>query len=399
MSTLLERQINDWLSRGVIDGTTAEKLRADITGSAGSSALERAEAKHFSFFKVLAGFAVLTFVAGVLLFIAANWDGIPRLVKVGGVLSLILVGFLGGAFVRHRAVVLQRKGRVSRYAAFFEEVFYTVGGAAYVGGVALVGQMYHVPGALDQAMFGFAIGLVAAGALVRSRMLVLGALFCALWWYQNSDEPANLLSISFLWFLGIIAVGYFTAHVRSDKWLRRAAIGALLLGLSQFAFEVIEAIFDAYDALPEFVKLFLWHAVLALAAGSMWFGKYKPTVIPVWLKRYIGVMPAFLAGFVAVIALHALWGDSLLLLLAIGYGVVFAIFTLVLHGARHRVVRYFAYVLFVAEVAVLFGDTIIGLLNSSVVLIVLSVALALLAFLFYRIERRFNAVGREGASS
>ncbi|MEL6819931.1 MAG: DUF2157 domain-containing protein [Pseudomonadota bacterium] len=391
MRNRIERQINDWLKRGVVDEATADVLIADVRQSASVSDDQQTQKQGFSFFKVLVGFAALSFVAGILLFIAANWDAIPRLAKVAGIAALIVGGFLSGSLLRTTAYARQAAGGSVRYAAFLEEVLYTIGGSAYVGGVALVGQMYHLPGSLDKAMFGFAVGLTVSGALVRSRMVILGALVCAVWWYLGSNSPANLFSVNFVLFAGMAAAGMFTAQLRQDRLLRRACFLALLLGFGPFVFTVLDAVFDAYRELPLFVKLLLWHALLLASVAMMWLHRYRSESVPVFAMRFLGVGRSFVLGLVAVMMLHFVWSESLLLIVPIGYGVVFSVFSLVVHGANHRLLRYAAYMVFVVEIAILFGDTIIGLLNSSVVLIVLSAVLAALAYFFYRIERRFNS--------
>ncbi|MEO1703329.1 MAG: DUF2157 domain-containing protein [Pseudomonadota bacterium] len=392
MATLLERQINDWLKRGVIDESTADVLRADVVSKTSPGILTKGEKSRFSFFKVLAVFAVLSFVAGILLSIAANWDAIPRLVKVCGIAILIILGFVGGAIVRKNGGSRLNAAGWARHTAFFEEILYTIGGAAYIGGVALVGQMYHLSGSLDKAMFGFGVGLVIAGALVRSRMVTLGALFCASWWYLNSAAPANLLSWAYVCFAAIVALSFVVAHIRNDRWLRRACALAALLSLVPLAFEVLEVIYTAYRDLPSVVKIILWHVVLIASVWLLGIHRYRPALLPNSIGRYLGVSIAFAIGLVAVIFLHAVWRETLFLVLAISYGVAFSVCSLVLHGVEHRPLRYFAYILFVGEIALLFGDTIIGLLNSSAILIVLSGILALLAFAFYRVERRLNAM-------
>ncbi|MEM1378505.1 MAG: DUF2157 domain-containing protein [Pseudomonadota bacterium] len=394
MATLLEKQVEDWRKRGVIDDAVAQKLRDDLGASPGI-VVERGG--RFSLFKVLAGFAALAFIAGVLLFIAANWDAIPRLVKVAGIAVLIAVGFVGGALVRLRSPGGKASATFRRYAAFLEEALYAVGSAAYVGGVALVGQMYHLPGELDEAMFGFALGLVAAGLGVRSRIVTLGALVCVVWWYVNTPSPENVFSVSFLWFIGVVGVAFATAFLRDDKWLRRACYVAVGVGLLPLLVDVLDLIVDAYEAIPLVVRILFWHLILVGAAAALWAMRYKPEIIERPVVGRLGVAGWFIIGVGALAFLHGEMGDErILLILSIAYGIAFAVFTLFMHGADHRAVRYMAYVLFIAEVFILFGDTIIGMLNSSGVLFVVSGALAVLAFIFYRVEKRLNAAQAQG---
>ncbi|MEL6437469.1 MAG: hypothetical protein AAFP99_11835, partial [Pseudomonadota bacterium] len=175
-----------------------------------------------------------------------------------------------------------------------------------------------------------------------------------------------------------------------DRRLRWVCFLALAVGLAPFVSEVVEVIVDIYQSLPVIVRAIFWHAVLLSAVGLLWVWRRRAGIIENRaLLRRIGVGPSFTIGLAAIAALHILFGNSLLLLLAVVYGIAFAVFTLFIHGAQHRRVRYLSYALFLGEVFILFGDTIIGMLNSSGVLFVVSGVLAALAFVFYRVEKRF----------
>ncbi|MEO1749587.1 MAG: hypothetical protein AAFR27_13400, partial [Pseudomonadota bacterium] len=210
--------------------------------------------------------------------------------------------------------------------------------------------------------------------------------------------PDNIFSVNFLIFFAIFAVGWTTATMREDRLLKRSCLVALLIGFGPFIFLVLEAIHDAYRALPTILKLLIWHGLLLASLALMWMHRYRSGHLTPLAVRFLGVGRCFTIGLFAVMMLHFVWSDSLLLIAAIGYGVVFSVFSLVVHGAGHRLLRYAAYLLFVVEIAILFGDTIIGLLNSSLVLIVLSAVLAAMAYFFYRLERRFNADQQVGGN-
>jgi uncharacterized membrane protein len=104
MATLIERQIDDWEKRGVIDAHVATALRGDIgaTLAAGERKGTPKAARRFSFFQVVAFFAAISLAAAILIFIAANWDYVPRIARAGGVMAVIVAGYLGGALVRIR---------------------------------------------------------------------------------------------------------------------------------------------------------------------------------------------------------------------------------------------------------------------------------------------------------
>jgi len=68
-----------WRESGLIDPATAEALTRDVAAN------ERAS---LSFGSILAMMAALLFGAAILIFVAANWEAIPRLVRVAALFAV-----------------------------------------------------------------------------------------------------------------------------------------------------------------------------------------------------------------------------------------------------------------------------------------------------------------------
>ncbi|TIR44629.1 MAG: DUF2157 domain-containing protein, partial [Mesorhizobium sp.] len=68
-SSRVRADIARWLQAGLVDASTADALTRDV---------EANERKSLSFGSILAMMAALLFGAAVLIFIAANWEAIPR---------------------------------------------------------------------------------------------------------------------------------------------------------------------------------------------------------------------------------------------------------------------------------------------------------------------------------
>ncbi|TIU17093.1 MAG: DUF2157 domain-containing protein, partial [Mesorhizobium sp.] len=62
-----------WLQAGLIDASTAGALTLDVEANQRTS---------LSFGSILAMMAALLFGAAILIFVAANWEAIPRLARV-----------------------------------------------------------------------------------------------------------------------------------------------------------------------------------------------------------------------------------------------------------------------------------------------------------------------------
>lgn len=376
----LQNQIKDWHNRGVISDEIAQTLLDDVSKTGGATDSQR---RPFSFFNVVAAFAAISFAAAILMFISANWEAIPRLVKVTGIFVLIVGGLVGGAFAHGRGKTGQR----------LEEALYLIAGAAYVGGVALVGQMYHLPGSIGQAMFGFAIGLGAAGLMVRSRVLTFGALGAIVWWYLEQPNPEQVLSVDFAILLAFCAVAFGVSRLWGDRWLGRAAAVALLIGLLPWAWDRIEALFEFYENLDPRLRLGIWLFVLFAAAVVVALERYRP-------ERMRGLPGfsepraawAFAAGLLALFALHGeSFGEGLMPLIIVGpMTLAFTLFALFTHGARSAPIRYTGYVVFVGEILFLYGETVATLLGTAGFFLVIAVVLSLIALVILIVERRLK---------
>jgi uncharacterized membrane protein len=385
LATLIGRQIDDWENRGVIDTETASRLRGDIGASlAGvNTPAETKAARRFSFFQVVAFFAAISFAAAVLIFIAANWEFIPRLWRVIGVVLIMIAGFTGGAYAR---------GRGWRRAPLIEEACYLVGGAAFVGVIALVGQMYHISGDERDAALVYAVGLGLSGFAVRSFVLTAAAAAWITWWQVTGPEAGNLLSLQFLVFALAIGAGLlFSLWIRSP-WLRRGLYGAAVIGLLPFCGEVLEFVVDVYEAIPDQLRIAFWVAAWVLSLAGLAAERWSPEAIrrlPLFSRPRVGGL--FALGLVAIVFLHGELGDENAgLVVAAVMGILFSVVALYIHGRDWRAVRYISYVLFVGEILLVYGETVFSMLGTSGFFLVLALVLTLVAIVFYRLERRMR---------
>ncbi len=185
----VRKDISRWLEAGLIDAIVAEALRRDV---------EEHERRSLSFGSILAIMAALLLGAAILVFVASNWEAIPRLVRVGALFGIILAGYVGGAFLK-----------LNDHAAIAEGAW-LVAAAAFGGSIALIGQMYHLSGDENQAILTWCLGTTVAAGALRSGPLNMAAVGLASAWlffrgvafWRVTEFPhAFILIAAVLWLL------------------------------------------------------------------------------------------------------------------------------------------------------------------------------------------------------
>ena len=163
----LEADLTKWVADGVISGVAAQSIRTARFG-------EEAESRLPAIFAML---GALMLAASVSAFVAANWQEIPRLVRLTGILTLIAVCF---------PIALQLGRRGMPWGADAAVTFATL---CFGAGVALVGQMYHLPSDWPAGAMLVALGAVIAAALTgKSGPLVIAFAAITAWSFGRFDN-------------------------------------------------------------------------------------------------------------------------------------------------------------------------------------------------------------------
>ena len=114
-------------------------------------------------------------------------------------------------------------------------------------------------------------------------------------------------------------------------------------------------------------------------------------------KPRVGAL--FFAGIVSIAFLHGELGGDAGLIAASSMAIVFVLAALYAHGRDNRVIRYICYVLFAGEVLLVYGETVYSMLGTSGFFLVLGLALAGIALVVYRLERRWKRKKGEAADA
>jgi len=157
----LRQDMARWVRSGLIDDAAAAAVLRDA---------EARERRSISFGSILAVMAALLVGAAILVFVAANWEAIPRLARVGVLFAVIAGGYLGGAVLKLRD------------HAVMGEALWLVAAAAFGAAIALIGQMYHLAGDETEAILAWCAGTALAAVGLRSGPLTVAAVGLASFW-------------------------------------------------------------------------------------------------------------------------------------------------------------------------------------------------------------------------
>lgn len=366
----LEADLVEWVAAGVISGDAAQSIRKARFG-------EEAKSRLPGIFAML---GALMLAASVSAFVAANWQEIPRLVRLAGILAII-----AGCFPP--ALYLERRGHPA--AADAAITFATL---CFGAGVALVGQMYHLPSDWPAGAMLVAIGgLIAAALTGKSGPLVIAFVAMTSWSFGRVE--ATLFREVHWSFLLLFVPGLLLALGRDNRLLAHAAVVALsawlwALLMPQGGAKVFFNLFDgglaisaAYIAIgllalergwPAIIKTLLpWGAVIfglmlcveiSSALDMSLFGRHVATS---------AVYPAYGAAVAALAALAILTPERdsgrLVIIAACAVGLTIPLMFLGLAETDVLLRALVSIAVFVSAVALIAGGLLLGLRTFIVV--------------------------------
>lgn len=124
--------------------------------------------------------------AGIVLLISANWDAIPRGVKLGVGLALMLGAHGAGWWLREVRQDYRKTG----------EALHLAGSLLFLGNIALVGQIYHLVSRPPNAFLLWWAGIVALPWLLKSEVQHLLVLLAfGIWFGMEVNEGSSLIRL------------------------------------------------------------------------------------------------------------------------------------------------------------------------------------------------------------
>ena len=169
---LLRRELRSECRQWVDDGDISAEQGERILARYGTS-LEDVSDGSLAY-KVLVGVALLFAGMAMMLLVSANWEEIPRVVRMLGLVATTLV--LNGIGVRH----FLRDG--SGIGWLF------VGSISYGASIMLIAQIYHLGEHFPDGLLVWALGVAPMALLTRSRVIALLMLALALFWLMAEGQ-------------------------------------------------------------------------------------------------------------------------------------------------------------------------------------------------------------------
>lgn len=368
-ATRVRADIDRWREKGLIDPATADALTSDVAAN------ERAS---LSFGSILAMMAALLFGAAILIFIAANWEAIPRLLRVAALFTIILAGYVGGAVLK------------TRDHAAIGEALWIVAAAAFGGSIALIGQMYHLSGDEASALVTWCAGTAFAAVVLRSNPLSVAAVGIADAWlflkgfdfFGRGEFPHFFIVMAIVLFavsfwtrsqparhLIILSILFYLVLLVGDHNTLRIAVPLVVASTLLFAAAVFVG--DPIDRVLQIGGRLPLHALLGFLSGVA------------MIQFELSDESTYNGGF-AVVSIVAL------------AGIVAAI---VLAGRESRGLRWLAYAGFAFELAIIYSVTLKSMLDTAGFFLAAAVLLGILALVIIRVEKRMRAPAGKGATA
>jgi uncharacterized membrane protein len=393
----------------------------------------------FGMAAILGVLGALLIGLGVIAFVAANWETMPRVYRFGTLIGTLAIAYLVAGLLRSHGL------RV------FSEAALLLAGLVFAAAIALIGQTYHLSGDFADAVMLWEAGMIAAAVLAGSPVLATLAMLGAGYWAWLGVIEAGAIphwpslvviligGIVATWLnsrmartIAVFAFGYWVAltilgFAFRDKWPFAGTMALLAVAaMAMFAAGVFRTTLTRFPRIAALGEDMIWPALAAilLALGI-------EQVAALWdddMAGQVWVMPSFVLGILAVIVTgiaymrrgvtaleplaiavlavgavgFAMWnpGDTLEARLAGGAMVLVAALWVTSYGqtAGHRG-KSLGLFAFGAEVLYLYAitlgtqlDTALGFLGGGVLFVVL-------AFILFRIDRSMARRARAAAET
>jgi hypothetical protein len=309
-----EAGLTRWTGAGLIDETTAARIRAFEQEHTRSSGLRWPVWLAVAFGALMTG-------AGVLLFVAANWDSLSPASRFSLVVALVAAFHVGGTAFADRFPPLSA-------------ALHAIGTLTLGAGVFLAGQIFNLEEHWPGGFMLWALGAAIAWGLLRHwTQLALVALLAPAWligeWTVAVEGvvsgPANFV-VGRVVASGVflLALAYFTAargdrsapELRVLQWVGAVALLPAALALAVVTATNGRSLLGGAASLPSGLRVMGWSIALAVplvvSAAARKAAAWPTLVAVAWVLallqlRLLGTLPLYAWWAIGAMLLAA-WG-------------------------------------------------------------------------------------------
>jgi uncharacterized membrane protein len=179
----LREDVASWVSKGIISKAQGEAILADVGAAKGTS-----------FAQLLVVLGAILAAAAAITFVAANWEGMTKIARLGA----LLLALVGAWAIAARFFARGANGAGQAFVLLAVGLF----GAT----INLVGQTYHVNADYPDGLMIWALGALAAAFAVPSRTALGAALVLgAIWTWIETWQFTPGLHLPYVFFWGASA--------------------------------------------------------------------------------------------------------------------------------------------------------------------------------------------------
>lgn len=358
----IERDLVRWREAGWVTPEGDAAIRREVAASGYHLGLANALAILAA---VLIGFAVMSFVA-------ANWQHMPRLLRVGLLVAALWASYLTAAAMAQRNMM------------GFAHAAILLGVGIFGGSIMLISQMYHMDGNPADFVLLWAAGAFLAGLVLRSNPSLAFAMVLIVVWGVMEALRLDRVFWPFLVPWALISAVFYWQRWRPGLHLSGIALSGFLISLG-------------YRLLEGHAHGLVVAIGLAIGALAIVGEREKPDLPALWhgVLGY-GLVIAF-AGLLALQFVEKPSLDIFILLAVFAIALSIAAISWGLN-TENRGVLWLGYIGFSIEILSIYSKTIGTLLNTSLFFLVAGVIVAGLAALAYRIHGRQGAPAPGAAS-
>lgn len=347
----IDRDLVRWRDAGWITPENEAAIRQDVEKDVRTLGLANALAILSA---VLIGFAVMSFVA-------ANWQEMPRVLRLG-----LLIAALWSSYAF--AGALARRGMDG-----FAHAAILLGVGIFGGSIMLISQMYHMDGNPADAVLLWAAGAFVAGVGLRSNPSLAFAMVLVVYWGISEALRLDRVFWPFLIPWALVSLAFYWQRWRPGLHLSGLALSGFIISLG-------------YRLNDGHAHGLVVAAGLAVMAASIVGERLQPERPALWSGMFNYGLVIVLAGLMALQFFEDPQLDVFILLAVLALALLIAA---IFWGLRsgNRGALWLGYVGFSIEILAIYGKTVGTLLNTSLFFLIAGLIVSGLAWVAYRLHQ------------